>query len=598
MTKQFFKKNKTKLVILLVGFFILSLAAYLRFYKLASLPPAPYWEEVALGYDSYSVVQTGRDHHGHFLPLIAFESFGDWKPSGYFYVLAPFIKIFGLTVWAVRLPSAIAGMFIVIGVGLLTHLLVVQIDSLKYLRQQWGKQFGWWVGLSASLIAAVSLWAVMFSRAAWEANLATSLILWGVISFCFFQRHYSSHKKVAFIWLMSSVGLFAYSLYTYHAARVIAPLLLMILFAEFIYQQLKLKKNQATHGLVSLKKISAALTVISFAGLIFLSLMSPLLINLRRKEVADRFNTTSVFNDLQVIEQSNRLKQEAGNSLAARIFYHRDVFFARAILGRFLKHFQLDFLFIHGDKNPRHSLGFMGQLYYLDFFFILIASYSLIRWQKRIALFLFSWLILSIIPSSLTLKGAPHALRILPSLPVWLILISFGWLFLLNWLGKRTSRFWFNCLVVFLLLIYSIQVAMFWRFYTRIYPVIHSQSWQYGYRQMIGDVRQLEHQYPNYPVFISRSQGRPAMYYWFYTKTDPRRVQAREKIEKKSDLQNEFLTYRNKTFFDKSAVVSSPSIVALTPKELSQSSWQKQFQLITQVDNLAHQPIWLVGVKK
>ena len=382
-------KRKRRWLIFLLGMAILFLAAYLRFYKLVSLPPAPYWEEVALGYDSYSLVQTGHDHHGNFLPVIAFESFGDWKPSGYFYVLAPFIKLFGLKLWVVRLPSALAGMLIVVGVGVLLSLLTKQTNLFIHLQKKLGDQFYWSVGLLGSFIAAISLWGVMFSRAAWEANLATSLILWAVISFLLFQQKtHRQQRRDAIGWLLASLILFAYSMYTYHAARVIAPLLLLFLFVQFIGQQLKLKKIQALSFPQWLKKMSSMLLIIGLAGLIFIGLIAPLLFNLSRKEVADRFNTTSVFNNLKVIKKSNQLKQEAGNTLVARIFYHRDVFFAREILSNFLKHFQLDFLFIHGDKNPRHGLGYLGQLYYLDFFFLIIAGYSLIRWQKKSLYFL------------------------------------------------------------------------------------------------------------------------------------------------------------------------------------------------------------------
>jgi len=85
---------------------VLILAAVLRFYHLGFNPPSPYWEEAALGYDAYSILKTGKDFHGHSWPLIAFESFGDYKPSLYFYATVPSVAIFGLNTFAVRFPSA------------------------------------------------------------------------------------------------------------------------------------------------------------------------------------------------------------------------------------------------------------------------------------------------------------------------------------------------------------------------------------------------------------------------------------------------------------------------------------------------------------
>ncbi|MEK7504094.1 MAG: glycosyltransferase family 39 protein, partial [Patescibacteria group bacterium] len=76
-------------------------------------------DEAALGYNAYSLLTTGRDEHGHAWP-INLESFGDFKPAGYAYMLIPFVKVLGLTELAVRLPSALFGILGVLGIYLLT----------------------------------------------------------------------------------------------------------------------------------------------------------------------------------------------------------------------------------------------------------------------------------------------------------------------------------------------------------------------------------------------------------------------------------------------------------------------------------------------
>ena len=91
---------------------ILILAAILRIWQLGSLPPSLTPDEAALGYNAYSILKTGRDEYGKLLPVI-FKSFGDYKPGFYIYTTVPFIAIFGLTEFAVRLPSAIAGVIAV-----------------------------------------------------------------------------------------------------------------------------------------------------------------------------------------------------------------------------------------------------------------------------------------------------------------------------------------------------------------------------------------------------------------------------------------------------------------------------------------------------
>src|SRR5258706_13371060 len=89
---------------------IMGLGSFLRLYNLSNSPSGLNADEAALGYNAYSLIQTGRDEHGHPWP-INFESFGDFKPALYGYILIPFVKTLGLTPLAVRLPSALAGIF-------------------------------------------------------------------------------------------------------------------------------------------------------------------------------------------------------------------------------------------------------------------------------------------------------------------------------------------------------------------------------------------------------------------------------------------------------------------------------------------------------
>ena len=87
---------------------ILLLAGFLRFWKLGTIPPHLTPDEASLGYNAFSVLKTGKDEFGEFLPII-FKSFGDYKPGLYVYFTIPSVLIFGLNEFSVRLPSAIAG---------------------------------------------------------------------------------------------------------------------------------------------------------------------------------------------------------------------------------------------------------------------------------------------------------------------------------------------------------------------------------------------------------------------------------------------------------------------------------------------------------
>ena len=87
---------------------ILILAALLRLPYLNSHMPSLYGDEIAIGYNAYSIVKTGRDEFGHFLPL-QFQSWGDQKNPVYIYAVALVQLFTGPTPASVRIPSALAG---------------------------------------------------------------------------------------------------------------------------------------------------------------------------------------------------------------------------------------------------------------------------------------------------------------------------------------------------------------------------------------------------------------------------------------------------------------------------------------------------------
>ena len=95
----------TKQTLILI--IILSLSFILRIYQINSNPPGLTWDEASLGYNAYSILKTGKDEYGSFLP-ITLKSFGDYKPAVYAYLSLPFIAVLGLNELAVRLPSVLS----------------------------------------------------------------------------------------------------------------------------------------------------------------------------------------------------------------------------------------------------------------------------------------------------------------------------------------------------------------------------------------------------------------------------------------------------------------------------------------------------------
>ena len=155
---KFKKINLSLLVILLIGFAI-------RIWQVQFNPPHLTPDEAALGYNAYSVLHTLRDEHGQFLPLI-FKSFGDYKPGLYVYAAVPTVLLFGLTEFAVRLPSVLAG--------------TISIFLIYYIVKDQGSKLN---ATFAAGVAALNPWLIHFSRGAWEANLSLMLTLAGILLF-------------------------------------------------------------------------------------------------------------------------------------------------------------------------------------------------------------------------------------------------------------------------------------------------------------------------------------------------------------------------------------------------------------------------------
>ena len=153
--------------LLLIIIIICSLA--IRIYGISQTPQLNA-DESALGYNAYSLIQTGKDEFGTRWPFV-FRSFDDYKPGIYVYLAIPFIEILGLNALAVRLPSLIAA--------------IISIWTIYYLAQRIfaTSRHKVTIGLISSLILAIMPWHIQFSRGAWETQVATTFLLIGTYFF-------------------------------------------------------------------------------------------------------------------------------------------------------------------------------------------------------------------------------------------------------------------------------------------------------------------------------------------------------------------------------------------------------------------------------
>lgn len=511
---------------------IFIVALVLRLHDISASPPSLYWEEVALGYDAYSILQTGKDHHGNPFPIVAFPSFGDFKPSLYFYALVPSVKIFGLTPLAVRAPAALASAGTVV--------------LASWLAWRWtgSKQMMAWSGV----LLAIQPWSWLIGRVGFETNLAVFLIVGAVVIF-----EIAENSKNAWVWRVLGAAILALSAYAYHSARLWAPLVGLVLWltqTEFSLPREGVKSwfTQYVRGWLAAGAVAAILLV-------------PILAQANQPAVQQRIAETSIFSSQLPVQKANEIQSAWDRSLLSRVIFHRWVFWGETVTRNYVSHFSPSFLFGTGDQNGRHSTQLFGMLAPWEAATVLVGSGVLcINWhgRKRSRNRLIGLLLLAPIPAMFTF-ATPHALRTLLLSP-WLAVVSgIGITVFITWIARSTSSGFLRsgimlgaCTAVLL------SATLYWTHLRFIYPHQTAHQWQYGYQEVITSLR--DHQRNNEPIFMTLENGRPAMYVFFFDAIAPTRVQAADPTAQKD--QQDFRTFEEWTFF--SSLPDSPGLYALT----------------------------------
>lgn len=465
MLKLLFMNWKINLILVFI------LAFILRFFLLGYNPPSIYWDEASLGYNSYTILTSGKDEHGEILPLDRFIAFGDFKPPGYIYATTPSIFLFGLNEFSIRFPSMLAGMLMVI----ITYLLVIELFGNKKL------------ALLASFIFSISPWSIQMSRAAFESNLAALFNSAGVYFFILSVKHSRG--------LIISVIFFVLSFYTFNANRIVAPLLLMGLSVIYFRDLIRNKKW-------------VILSIILGFMMIFPSLKF-----LGDRESKVRFQEVSIFNNLNTVVVSNERMQIDNNTLLSRLIHNRRIGYLQDFLKHYFDNFSGRFLFTHGDINPRLSIQEMGQLYLWELPFLIMGILILIKNREKSLSILLLWMLVAILPAG-TAKETPHALRILSILPTFQIIIAYGIFQIFSYLlGTLKSKF-YHFILFSILFVIAFQIFSYLHGYYIHYPRNWGGQWQFGYKEMVKYVYQNEHKYDY--IFITPALGRPYIYFAFY----------------------------------------------------------------------------------
>jgi len=364
----------------------------------------------------------------------------------------------------------------------------------------------------AALLLAISPWHLQFSRIGFESNIAVALNIFGALFFLL------ALKRPVF--LLFSAAIFALNLYMYQSSKVFVPLLVLTLVV--IYR----KELFATS-----KKFLFSSVIIG----IFIAFPMALYM-VGSSEALARAQGVSIFSDTTsfLAENAKRLQEDREkNDLLGLVLDNRRILYVREIVSGYISHFDLNWLFIKGDI-ARHHAPYMGLLYLCELPFLLIGIYQLVFASQKQGVsiktkaLIFSWFLLAPIPASIT-SGVPHAVRTLNFLPTFQIFTAFGIFVFLTYVfrlkhgifGIRSRFILYG--MCFIVITFNFIYYLNQYFVQQNYFV--SADWQYGYKEAVFEVKNIENKYDKIIVSNKPHLDQSYMFFLFYLQYPPDKYQ-------------------------------------------------------------------------
>lgn len=460
----------------------LILGGLLRFIWLSSYPSGFTPDEAALGYNAYSLLQTGRDEWGTpwwQLPFTNLRSFGDYKPPLYTFLALPFVGLFGLNEFSVRAVSATFGTLAILSIYLLANKLFPGLQVKVSRRHSLN------LGQISALIFAISPWSISLSRIALEANLVTLMLPLAIYLFL------SEKYRLAAI-------IFAINLYSYHSARVITPL---------VFLSLTLIKKPVINS----KFIKS---ILLFVALAIPALVSYLGVGSARLSDVGIFNPTD--NWAAVSDRRFAANIRGLPDSVSRIFSNKIVYTASLFTGSLISYFSPEFYFIRGAGETTYGMiRDRGVLYIIELPLLLIFLVRLARKFDRKYIFLVLMIFAGALPAAMSKAVGFSANRVAPMLPFLLIILSLGLYYLLQNISKY--RFYFS---ITILAAYVLCLSFFIEDYLYHAPSQSAPAMSFGWKEIISRASPMFDRYSE--VRFSRTLSEPHIFVAFYLKIDPK----------------------------------------------------------------------------
>lgn len=455
--------------ILILCLFI-GIALTLHLIQFNSSPPGFNADEAAYGYNAYSILKTGKDEYGRFLPL-RLVSFGDYKLPLYSYLLIPFVAIGGLTPTMVRMPALISALALIPAGYLLAQALFNRRG----------------VSLTVAFLFAVSPGIHFLSRHAHETIPASLLILCALILIL------HAYKKYRIVLLCIASLLLGASMFMYHSARIYA-------FVGLFSMLPLIWKNRRSLTWIYVVSIWVIIGGVSFYAD---STMPP-------ARIASLFIGTH--------EGIGLISQELRTQFAYSPFNLPYIVTLWEILRRYVSYLSPEFLMFYGDQNPRFGFPMIGLLSLVEYAAILAGFYFMLRnWKNYYWVFVL-FVIAAPLPAALTWQE--YSLnRSYLLLPLLITIGGYGTYTIASQFRYR------SVLLATILILHCVFIARTWEFIYFHYPTRATviRSWEAGYKEAMHYVYEKRDNYDE--VYVTAKDGQPYMQYLFWNKITPAVIQ-------------------------------------------------------------------------
>ncbi|MDO8638544.1 MAG: glycosyltransferase family 39 protein [Candidatus Daviesbacteria bacterium] len=472
---MFKKFSHTTFILILI--FILALI--LRIFNLSTNPPALNWDEVSHGYNAYSILKTGSDEWGQIFPLTNFRAYGDYPLTLYMYLTMPWIIIFGLNEFSIRLTAAIFGSLMVLLIFFMTKQFTGNVK----------------IALLSAFLIAISPWSILTSRQVLQSTPAIFFLTLGILLF------FKGLKKSK--WLIFSGLSFGLSAYGYHNTRILVYPLIIILFLLYRRNLFNFKKTLLMVGLIL---VVMAIPI----GLAFLS-----------NEVSARAVWVGILDQGAV----NHINELRGSSTLPGplpiILYNKPLYFIEKTVSNYIGYFNPIFLGFSGGSQYQFSIPGLGIVYPIELVpFYLGIVLLFLNFLKNIQLrFLLIWLLFAPLPAAVT-RDESQVVRSTIMLPVFYLVTALG----LEKIADFFTKFNKKLSSVFMVAFIFISLILFANFYTNYftdYRVKYSFAWQYGYKKVANFIKENNNKYNTF--YITKKYGEPHEFLLFYLQYDPQK---------------------------------------------------------------------------